>query len=56
MKMVGVPLGLIYMTKDSYPHTSDKRNPFSYLPVCSELTSYISGTIFAHPPELPPEA
>jgi hypothetical protein len=47
MKMVGVPLGLIYTTKDSYPRT--KHNPFAYLPVCSELPYYISGTLFAHP-------
>jgi hypothetical protein len=54
--MVGVPLGLIYMTKGSYPRTGDKRNPFSYFPVCSELSSYILGTPYAQPPELPPEA
>jgi hypothetical protein len=53
--MVGVPLGLIYTTMDRYPRTRDKRNPFAYIPVCSELSSYISGTLFVHPPELPPK-
>jgi hypothetical protein len=54
--MVGVPLGLIYTTNDSYPRTGDKRNPFAYFSVCSELSSYILGTPCAHPPELLPEA
>jgi hypothetical protein len=54
--MVGVPLGLIYTTKGSYPRTGDKHNPFTYFPVCSELSSYNLGTPCAHPPELPPEA
>jgi hypothetical protein len=42
MKMVWVPPNLIYTTKESYPRTSDKHNPLSYLPVCSKLSSYIS--------------
>jgi hypothetical protein len=53
MKMVGVLLGLIYTTKVNYPRTSDKRNPFAYLPVCSEPSSYISGIFFIHLPKLP---
>jgi hypothetical protein len=54
--MVGVPLGLIYMTKGSYPRTGDKRNPFAYFSVRSELSSYILGTPCAQPLELPPKA
>jgi hypothetical protein len=42
--MVGVPLGLIYTTKDSYPRTGDEHNPFVHFPGCSELSSYILGT------------
>jgi hypothetical protein len=44
MKMVGVPLGLIYTTKYSYPRTGDEHNPFVHFPGCSELSSYILGT------------
>jgi hypothetical protein len=54
--MVGVPHGLIYRTKGSYPRTDDKRNPFAYLPVCSELSSYILGNSYAHSPEFSPMA
>jgi hypothetical protein len=54
--MVGVPLGLIYTTNDSYPRIGDKRNPFAYFSVCSKLSSYILGMPCAHPPELLPEA
>jgi hypothetical protein len=51
--MVGVLPGLIYTTKESYPHTSDKHNPLAYLPVCSKPSSYISGIFLIHSPELP---
>jgi hypothetical protein len=56
MKMVGVLPGLIYTTKESNPRTSDKHNPFAYLPVCSEPSSYISRILFIHSPELSPGA
>jgi hypothetical protein len=54
-EMVGVLFGHIYTAKDSYPRTSGKRNMFANLPICSELSSYILGTHYAHPPKLPPE-
>jgi hypothetical protein len=43
MKMVGVLLGLIYTTRESYPRTSDRYNPLAYLPICNELSLYIFG-------------
>jgi hypothetical protein len=43
MKMVRVLLGLIYTTRESYPRTSDRYHPLAYLPICSELSLYISG-------------
>jgi hypothetical protein len=54
--MVGMPLGLIYTTKGSYPRTGDKRKPFAYFSGCSELSSYILGTPYAYSPELLQEA
>jgi hypothetical protein len=52
MKMVGVPRGLIYMTKDSYPRTDGNRNPFADLLVCSEQSSFILGNSCPSVPEL----
>jgi hypothetical protein len=54
MKVVGVLPGLIYMTMESYPRTSDKHNPLAFLPICNKPSPYIYRIFLIHPSELLP--
>jgi hypothetical protein len=53
MKMVGVPPGLIYMTRESPPTVVDY-NLLAYLLICSEQSPFILGKSCAPAPELSP--